>query len=545
MAHRSRILKLAALLAAFVAVVVAVALTAGAFKAAPYYQSKDGRVVAYLAPSGGADLVLEVVDSEGRPVDFTAFLSGPAVDKFRDIGVVKGRGRGRIAIGEYVAEAAQLAKKLGYKPNEVRFGIVAFITTIEKQGNETYLLTDIISIPVGPGEAVGREVVAKVKFKPRFKVKVDTGRPPNAAGDVAQAANAQNTPPDTMDMGCVSPIGHTTCYRYRATETYSSSAEGVPLLITRVDSYDSKYIYAVLHKHHIDLNSQTTTSISFEMSFAVFKKDVNNNDFEVQAIGPGFEIVLGQQTKKILLDLSCRFAPGTSAVCYSGTSMFTPANSYYAGDSILATGLVGDVRAVKYVLEERWCYISPSGAVYCGQWTPTSVEAWGVWLAGLWGGDSFLLYAEVSNSPYSRDDKLGYLYQSMLELYQLGKVNTRWLPDYYVDYYSISWKTLVSSSQSSNYFAIGIPAGAVINWVILKRGVVLPDRISKGLDSLSVGVSVGTSRIDVFSYYATLDIIAKTNVYWSPFYYELENYYIKMEDKYYNVPVAIVRPYIW
>jgi hypothetical protein len=275
------------------------------------------------------------------------------------------------------------------------------------------------------------------------------------------------------------------------------------------------------------------------------KKDVNNDDFEVQAIGPGFEIVLSQQTEKILLDLSCNFAPGSSASCYSGTSRFTPVNSYYAGDSILATGLVGDVRAVKYILEERWCYIFPSGAVYCGEWTPTDVEAWGVWLAGLWGSDSFLPYAEVGNNPYSRDDKLGYLYQSTLDLYRLGKVNVRWLPSYSDYYYTVSWSTLAQNSQSSSYFSVGIPAGAIINWVILKRlGVVLPDRISKGLDSLSVGVSVGTSRLDIFNYYASVDMGAKTAVRWSPFYYEFTNYYIKMADQYYNVPVAIVRPFI-
>ncbi|MCU7787393.1 hypothetical protein ODS41_05605 [Pyrobaculum sp. 3827-6] len=538
--------KLAAL-AAFAAVAVVVALSAGAFKAAPYYQSRDGRVAAYLVQSsGGTNLVLEVVDVNGRPVNFTAFLSGPVVDKFRDVGVVKGKGRGKAAIGGYVAEAAQLARKLGYKPDEVRFGVVAFITAVEKQENETYLLTDIVTIPVGPGEAVGKDIVAKVRFEPRFKIKIGTGRPPDAAGDVAQASNAQNTPPDTIDMGCDSPVGYATCYRYRAVETYASSAEGVPLLVTRTDSFDSKYILQIIHDHNIFLSTQTITSISFEMSFAVFKKSVNNNnDFEVQALGPGFEIVLSQQTEKKLLELSCRFAPGQSTECYYGRSGFTPVNSYYAGDSILATGLVGDVRAVKYILEERWCYIFPSGAVYCGEWRPTDVEAWGVWLAGLWGGDSFLPYAEVSNNPYSRDDKLGYLYQSTLDLYRLGKVNVRWLESYYTDYYKVSWSTLAWSSQSSSYFSVGVPAGAIVNWVILKRfGVVLPSHISKALDSLSVGVSVGTSRLDILSYYASVHMSAKTAVKWSPFYYEFTNYYIKMADQYYNVPVAIVRPFI-
>lgn len=536
---------LGALAFAAVAVVAYLLVVQATVSEVPYYVSKDGRVAVYLSESrdGNTTLVLEVVDERGQPVNFTAFLSGPTMERFEDIGVAKGKGRARAAISKYVAEAAKLAKKLGYKPNEVRFGIVAFVTTVEREGNDTYLLTDIITIPVGPGEAVGREIVAKIKFKPRFKVKLNATATERGVAAYTDASiyRVQSEPPETIDVGCTAPIGFVTCYRYRVAETYAST-EGVPLLITYVDSYSGNFIENIDHKHYISLSTTTTTTLSFEMSMAIF----NNNDFEIEAPGPGFEIVLGQGQQKKILDLSCHFRPSYSALCYYGTSVFTPVGSTFTGDALLATGLTGDIRAVKYVLEERWCYISYYGAVFCGSWSPTSVEAWGVWLAGIWGSDYFLPYAEVDDNPNDGVGPLDKIYSSTLELFAKGKVDRVVVRSLYpVSYYYVSWYTLAATSQSSTYFQIALPVGAIADWVILKRfGIVLPPHVSLALNSLSVGIYVGTTRLDIFNYYALVDLEAKYAVPWAPYYYEYKNYYIKMADNYYDVPVPLVHAYI-
>ncbi|MCX8135975.1 hypothetical protein [Pyrobaculum aerophilum] len=531
-----------------IAAVAYLLVVQGAAGEAPYYVSKDGRVAVYMSAGRGGNttLVLEVVDDSGRPVNFTAFLSGPTLDKFEDIGVAKGRGRGQVAIGRYVAEAAKLAVRLGYKPNEVRVGVVAFVTTVERRGNGTYLLTDVVTIPVGPGEAAGKEIVAKIKFKPRFEIELNATaarRDTEARTEVA-VYETQSAPPEVIDAGCTGPIGYVTCYRYRAVQTYTST-EGVPLLLTYVDSHSSNFISDITHKHFISLSTQTTTTLSFEMSLAVFKKGVGSDEFAIEAPGPGFEIVLGQSSEKTLLDLSCRFYPSTSASCYSGGRRFTPASSRFSGDGLLATGLVGDVRAVKYVLEERWCYIDYFGAVYCSSWTPTSVEAWGVWLAGLWGTDSFLPYAEVDDNPNDGVGKLDHIYSTTLDLWIKGKIDKVQLPSYYDRYYPTSWYTLASTSQSTTHFAISIPVGAIMDWVILKRlGIVLPPSVSAALDSLGAGVSVATTRLDIFSYYASLDLGAYSPVSWAPSYFEYKNYFVKMAGNYYDVPVPIVNAYI-
>ena len=520
----------------------------GSASPSPYYVSKDGRVAAYLAGPKGEDtaLVLEVVDEKGDPVNFTAFLSGPTVDKFEDVAVVRGMGKGRAAIGRYVAEAARLAKKLGYKPEEVRFGLVAFVTAVERSGNETYLLTDIVSIPIGPGEAAGREVVAKIKFKPKFKTRLNATAPTNGTAAsathppvgveaTAQNVGAQSGPPDIIDMGCTAPIGYVTCYRYRAAESYSTT-EGAPLLITYIDNTGS-YIDIVNHQHNIYLSTQTTTSLSFEMSFAVFKSGVNSGDYSIEVIGPGHEIVLGQNTQKTLLYLSCAFRPNYPASCTAGSPYYTPVSpGTFSGDALLATGFVGDVRTVRYVLEQRWCIIYPSGAVFCGTWQPTSVEAWGVWLAGLWGGDAFIPYAEIDDNPNDGQGKLEKIYSTTLNLFAQGRADRVVLPSKTDWRYVIIWNNMVETSQSSTYFAVSIPVGVIAKY---RFGVNVP-----GIERLSVGVSVTTSTMDMYYYFASVDLNAKYSVPWAPYYFALKNYYIKAAGKYYDVPVPIVVAYI-
>ncbi|AFA40200.1 hypothetical protein Pogu_2173 [Pyrobaculum oguniense TE7] len=528
------------------AVVAIMMITPGSASPSSYYVSKDGRVAVYLAgsKSGNTTLVLEVVDERGDPLNFTAFLSGPTADKFEDIAVVKGRGRGKVAIGRYVAEAAKLARKLGYKPEEVRFGVVAFVTAVERAGNETYLLTDIVSIPIGPGEAVGKEVVAKIKFKPKFKTKLNATPPNDTAATAAylpmgeeatQNIKAQSSPPGIIDMGCTAPIGYVTCYRYRVAESYSAT-EGTPLLITYIDSHAGNYIENVDHVHYIYLSTQTATSISFEMSFAVFQRGVNSGDYSIEAIGPGFDILLGQDKQKTILDLKCGFKPYYPAACFAGPSIITPVFNTFSGDALLATGFVGDVRAVRYVLEQRWCVIFFPGAVFCGTWQPTSVEAWGVWLAGFWGGDTFLPYAEVEDHPRDGQGKLEYIYSTTLNLFAQGHADRISLPSITYWKYVITWKNMVETSQSTNYFAVAIPVGAIAKYVFRLN---VP-----GIERLSAGVSVTTTTLDVYNYYAFVDLRAKYNVPWSPYYYELKNYFIRAAGKNYDVPVPVVDAYI-
>ncbi|MFN7105010.1 MAG: hypothetical protein ACK4M3_00230 [Pyrobaculum sp.] len=111
---------------------------------------KSDTLVVTTKPARETTLILEVIDERGKPVEFAAFLSGPTAGGFVEIGTVRGRGKGGVAIGKYIAETARYARELGWSPGQVSFGILAFIVTSETIDNETYVYTDIITIPINP-----------------------------------------------------------------------------------------------------------------------------------------------------------------------------------------------------------------------------------------------------------------------------------------------------------------------------------------------------------------------------------------------------------
>ncbi|MFN3805257.1 MAG: hypothetical protein ACK4SY_09390, partial [Pyrobaculum sp.] len=264
---------------------------------------KSNTVVVITKPSLETVLELEVMDERGEPVRFVAFLSGPTDKGFVEIGKVRGHGRGGIVFGRYVAEIAKYAKELGWKPNEVSFGILAFIVTSQTIDNETYVLTDIVTIPINPEKAKNKITIAKITFKPVIRHKIERGQ-----RDKTKFCSQLQTPPQTIDDYC--DIGSVYCYCYRWELVGHEKIEyntGIPLAITYLDSIDARNVRDVRHIH--DIMISTVATISFDMALNIGSTTI--------VPGPGFKKELTTSQSETLFRFSCAFrrADVGSSVC--------------------------------------------------------------------------------------------------------------------------------------------------------------------------------------------------------------------------------------
>ncbi|MDM7275091.1 MAG: hypothetical protein P3X22_003075 [Thermoprotei archaeon] len=130
-----------------------------------------------LTRSNDTTLKIEVRDERGRPLTFAALLSGPTSDSVIEVGRVSGKGYAVKSIGKYVAEVRKVLMKANSDPERSGMGMLILLSTIIEEDGEYYAAADAVSIPIIPGKAVGKEIVATIKFKPimKFKVKDEGG----------------------------------------------------------------------------------------------------------------------------------------------------------------------------------------------------------------------------------------------------------------------------------------------------------------------------------------------------------------------------------
>lgn len=162
-------------------------------------------VVSYVAavpPSGDIRVRVKL----NGTLLISAYATAPALSGFVEVGRARGRGEARMPINHYLGEAVRLVRELGYTPNQAGPSLILHITTSWKEGDETYVGTRIITVPVIPGKVSGRDIVVNVDFKPHKRHKINGSAVPisqaAASHDVVPATTSSSLPDAVTDY-CV------------------------------------------------------------------------------------------------------------------------------------------------------------------------------------------------------------------------------------------------------------------------------------------------------------------------------------------------------
>lgn len=508
------------------------------------YEGSSYRVVykSPILPLGGnaTSLVLEV-KRNGKPLEFGFTLSGVTVDGARDIVRGKGDGRVKVDISTYVDDVVRVLRDANANPAFNSVSILAFIVSKVEENGEEYVATNIVTIPIIPAKARGKEVRVEVEFKPVHKVKLNKSEIEEVASTMEYGRVEPLTvpPPSTIQDYCVFypfyPKPVMVCYYWKLNTTYyktpSSYPDQVPLSISYIDPIDGDYVKRVVHYHYIELSTTSATKISFDLAL-VFK-----NVIEFIVSGPGFERSLSQGlSSEVLLSLYCPFSNTklTSDISKCSTPGGGPSYGPYTfyDEALVATGLWGYMWLVEY----NYVRDVISGGLVQSTILDKSLAVWFVPLQGSDG--KFRPSIMVDDNPY---DGVGFLENVFREIVT---ANTTWkqLPSKYDSVYQIIARDLLISSSSTPLFGVAIPIGAAIMAII-------PSPISGWaailIASLTVGISVSKEYESIYINLALTHFEAVTNVNFNPMYLELTAYLVKEADgKYYRSPFMVLRPFV-
>jgi len=306
------------------------------------------------------DLIVRV-KLNGTPVDFGMYVTAPAPKGFVEVGRTRGGGKAKISIGHYLGEAVRLVRELGYTPNQAGPSLILHITTSWKEGNETYVGTQIITVPVIPGKVSGRDIVVDVNFKPHRRHKIN-----GSAVSISQAAASHNVAtatassslPDPVTDYCVwidpgLPSWKLVCYIWRYSYTQYDGWDGIMFATTHLDSIDGEVIKQVTHD--VDIAIYANKAIGFELG-------VETQLGYLNLPGPGFTIAAGNSNWNIF-KMNCVYtnsfftsSPGTCSIYIAkdGTTRSWDLPTFYK-DVILATGTYGMYKIGVYDYLECSC----------------------------------------------------------------------------------------------------------------------------------------------------------------------------------------------
>jgi hypothetical protein len=488
--------------------------------------------VTYKSPlipltSGNRTSVVLEVKRGGKPVDFGFTLSGVTVDGARDVAMGRGYGRASADITGYVDDVVRVLREANSNPAHSGLGLLTFIVSKVEEDGEEYIATDIISIPVIPGKARGKNIVVEVEFKPVHKVKV------NKTSDGEQTGKAevlQTTPPGTITYECKSYmiIGQE-CYRWVFTKTHyvSSDREYIPLAISYINAVDGNYTKRVQHFHRIVLLSQDAPQLSFDLSL-VFRKVI---DFIVP--GPGFTITLPPGASQLeLFRMNCRFMnsylTSETLPCYYFDTVVGRFTFYK--DALIATGIRGRAWLVEYAFVRDRC-----GLVCYREVLDRSLA---VYMVPYFRSDNRIDYSVyIDENPH---DGAGWLNRVFDFLFYDSNTTLRFLgenPDNALDVWS---SDLMAKSGSTPLFGIAVPVGAILR--------ALAGSVSGWpgilISTLSVGFSTSISSTRFYESLTVMSYETITNVCFYPYYIELTAFLVKDAKDYYKTPFMVVSPNI-
>ncbi len=480
-----------------------------------------------LARGNKTDVVLEVKRG-GKPIDFGFTLSGITVDGAKNVAKGRGHGRAKADITGYVDDVVRVLRKANSNPAHSGLGLLTFIISKVEEDGEEYIATDVITIPVIPGKARGKNIVVEVEFKPVHKVKL------NKTGDGEQSGKAevlQTTPPGTIPDGlCTGIPGVVVCYLWglKTVHYRSRGIEFVPLSISYIDGIDGDYIKEVEHDHLILLSRTEVPTLSFDLSL-VFGKVVN---FIVP--GPGYVRTLpAGSSVETLFDMVCRVTnlkvtSETYNCLYFGSSI---GRYTFYGDALVATGFYGYLWLVEY--EYVKVVITPIG-------TRKYVldKSLAVYLVPYEQNGRFRPGVMIDDDPTDGSGDLEQVYRLLVQ-----RANTTWklLPKKYTNFWYVRAYNLTIESKSTPLFGLAIPVGALI---VVITGGSPPGWALAVVATLVVGFSVSKDQITWYLALSRTTFTTNTNRCFNPRYLQLTAFLIKEAgNKYYPTPLMIVWPY--
>jgi hypothetical protein len=468
-----------------------------------------------LAPSNKTSVVLEV-KRNGKPIDFGFTLSGITIDGAKDVAEGRGYGRAKADIAGYVDDVVRVLREANSNPAHSGLGILTFIVSKIEENGEEYVATDIISIPVIPGKARGKNIIVEVEFKPVHKIKLNKT---SGEEQVGKAEVLQTTPPRTITDKCKNFIFYEVCYKWVFTRTHyvSLESEYIPLSISYIDDTDGNYIKLVEHEHWILLLSQAAPQLSFDLSL-VFRKVI---DFIVP--GPGYTITLPPGASRLVLfDMDCPFMnsylTSETLVCFyfnTAVGRFT----FYKG-ALIATGIRGRMWLVEYAFVKDAC------GIVCYREVLDSSLA--VYMVPYFRSDNRIDYSvHIDENPY---DGVGWLNEAFNFLYHDSNTTRRLLGVYLGNKLDVWSSDLTAKSGSTPLFGIAIPVGSIIR--------ALAGNVSSWPGGAISTLSIGSSMLyfGIISYYTTTDRC------FYPYYIELTAFLVKDEGDYYKAPLMVVSP---
>jgi hypothetical protein len=479
-----------------------------------------------LAPGNKTNVVLEV-KRNGKPVDFGFTLSGITIDGAKDVAKGRGYGRAKADIAGYVDDVVRVLREANSNPAHSGLGLLTFLVSKIEEDGEEYIATDIISIPVIPEKARGKNIVVEVEFKPVHKVKLNKT---SSGEQTGKAEVLQTTPPGTITYECKSYmiIGQE-CYKWELTKTHyvSSDREYIPLSISYIDNTDGNYTKMVVHEHLMVLEVHRITSVSLDMSLT-FRKVKN-----FMAPGPGFVIYLPPGVSRLeLFRMSCPFTNSyltseTHDCRYFGSSVgkFT-----FYKDALIATGIRGRAWLVEYQYVKEKCV----PLLGCSKEVLDSSLA--VYMVPYFRSTNRIDYSVyIDENPY---DGLGWLNRVFNFLYFDSNATRRLLEVYLGSYVDI-WSTqLMSKSESTPLFGIAISIGSIIRALAGSP----PGWPGRDLSTLSIGFSVSYEERAFYMGLGKILYYTTTDRCFYPYYIELTAFLVKDAKDYYKTPLMVVSP---
>jgi hypothetical protein len=479
-----------------------------------------------LASGNKASVVLEV-KRNGKPVDFGFTLSGITVDGARDVAKGRGHGRASADITGYIDDVVRVLREANSNPAHSGLGLLTFIISKIEENGEEYIATDVITIPIIPGKARGKNIVVEVEFEPVHKIKLNKT---NGGEQTGKAEALQTTPPGTIIDECKSYmiIGQE-CYKWELTRVHyvSSSTQPIPLAISYINAVDGNYTKMVVHEHLMVLEVYRTTSVSLDMSLT-FRKVKN-----FMAPGPGFLIYLPPGVSRLeLLRMSCPFTNSyltseTHDCRYFGASIGK--FSFYK-EALIATGIRGRAWLVEYQ------YVKEKCLPLLGCSKEVLDRSLAVYMVPYFRSTDRIDYSVyIDENPYDGVDWLNRVFNF---LYYDSNTTKRLLEVYLGSYVDI-WSTqLMSKSESTPLFGIAIPIGSIIRALAGSP----PGWPGRDLSTLSIGFSVSYEEQAFYMGLGKISYYTTTDRCFYPYNIELTAFLVKDAKDYYKTPFMVVSP---
>jgi hypothetical protein len=385
----------------------------------------------------------------------------------------------------------------------------------------------VITIPIIPGKAKGKNIVVEVEFKPVHKVKL------NKTSDGEQTGRAevlQTTPPGTIpDGACYGIEGVIICYLWELKTVHyrSRGIEFVPLSISYIDDIDGDYIKEVSHQHIIRLGRTTVRTLSFDLSL-VFSKVVN---FIVP--GPGYVRTLpAGSSEETLFEMVCPVMNlKVTSETYDCLYFSSPIGRYtFYDDALVATGFYGYLWLVEY---EYVKYVI-SGASF----RYVLDKSLAVYLVPYEQNGRFRPGVMIDDNPTDGSGDLEQVYRLLV---QRANTTWKWLPKKYANHWYVTSYDLTIESKLTPLFGLSIPVGALI---VVITGGSPPGWALAVVATLVVGFSVSETEIGWYKSISITIFETITNRCFNPRCLQLTAFLIKEAgDKYYPTPLMIVWPY--